>query len=74
MKPTADTPQTTQSDKIRAIVLRPTLSGAESARESEPRLEEARGLAEALDLEVAHAEVVALREISPRTYIGSGRV
>jgi GTP-binding protein HflX len=74
MKPTADTPHSTQTDKIRAIVLRPTLSGAESARESEPRLEEARGLAEALDLEVVHAEVVALREISPRTYIGSGRV
>lgn len=38
------------------------------------RLEEARGLARALDLDVVYAEAVPVRERSARTYIGGGRV
>lgn len=60
------------SEKIRAIVLRPLVG--ETQLRSTARLEEAAGLATALDLEVALAEVASLRQISPATYLGGGRV
>jgi len=71
MKPTPETPI---QDYNRAIVLRPLASVAESVRDGEARLLEAVGLAQALGLEVASAEAAPLRQISPRTYFGSGRV
>ena len=45
-----------------------------AARDASARLAEACGLAVALDLEVANAEAVTVREVSPRTFFGSGRV
>src|SRR5262245_31497287 len=72
MKPTPDTP--TPRDINRAIVLRPLASAEESIRDGEARLLEAVGLAQALGLDVAAAEAAPLRQISPRTYLGSGRV
>ncbi len=71
MKPTAETPI---QDLNRAIVLRPLADAADAALEGEARLLEAVGLAQALGLEVASAEAAPLRQISPRTYFGSGRV
>lgn len=71
MKPTADTPL---KDLNKAIVLRPLASAEESVRDGEARLLEAVGLAQALGLDVASAEAAPLRQISPRTYFGSGRV
>jgi GTP-binding protein HflX len=71
MKPTADAPP---KDLNRAIVLRPLASAEESVRDGEARLLEAVGLAQALGLDVANAEAAPLRQISPRTYFGSGRV
>jgi GTPase len=71
MKPTADTPL---KDLNKAIVLRPLASAVESVRDGEARLLEAVGLAQALGLDVASAEAAPLRQISPRTYFGSGRV
>jgi len=71
MKPTADTPL---KDLNTAIVLRPLASAAESVRDGEARLLEAVGLAQALGLQIAAAEAAPLRQISPRTYFGSGRV
>jgi GTP-binding protein HflX len=71
MKPTADQPT---KDLNRAIVVRPLSSAHESVRDGEARLLEAVGLAQALGLEVAAAEAAPLRQISPRTYFGSGRV
>src|SRR5262245_12034060 len=71
MKPTPDTPV---KDINRAIVLRPLASADESVRDGEARLLEAVGLAQALGLDVAQAEAAPLRQISPRTYFGSGRV
>jgi GTP-binding protein HflX len=72
MKPTpSDTPP---KDINRAIVLRPLASAVESVRDGEARLLEAVGLAQALGLDVAAAEAAPLRQISPRTYFGSGRV
>lgn len=71
MNPTADAPL---HDLNRAIVLRPLSSADESVRDGEARLLEAVGLAHALGLDVASAEAAPLRQISPRTYFGSGRV
>jgi GTP-binding protein HflX len=68
----------------RAIVLHPDLRHATRAglrdraaaepRDAEGRLEEARGLAQAIDLEVVHAEVCSLRAPKPATLLGSGVV
>lgn len=69
----AETPARATHDPIRAIVLRPIV-GELGARTAAARLEEASGLAVALDLEVALAEASPLRQISPRSYFGSGRV
>ncbi|MGD9980695.1 MAG: GTPase HflX [Hyphomonadaceae bacterium] len=71
MKLTAETPI---KDLNKAIVLRPLASAEESVRDGEARLLEAVGLAQALGLEVTSAEAAPLRQISPRTYFGSGRV
>ncbi len=56
-----------------ALVLHPDTGALEAARVS-ARLEEAAGLAEALDLETADARVEPLRRIEPSTYFGSGKV
>jgi GTP-binding protein HflX len=55
-----------------ALVIHP--ARANLARSPEARLEEAVGLALALDLKVAAAEVVPLRKIAPATLLGGGRV
>lgn len=63
------------SDRIRAIVLHPHLK---SERLDETaigaRVEEAVGLARAIDLEVVHAEAVALASWRPSTLVGEGTV
>ncbi|WP_395648284.1 GTPase HflX [Terricaulis sp.] len=71
MKPT---PEAGIKDINRAIVLRPLSVATDAARDGEARLLEAVGLAQALGLDVAAAEAAPLRQISPRTYFGSGRV
>ena len=43
-------------------------------RSAEARLEEALGLAAAIDLEVAHSEIVTVNAPRPATLIGSGKV
>ncbi|HVI28574.1 MAG TPA: GTPase HflX [Hansschlegelia sp.] len=59
------------------MVVTPILS---SRRADEPlrapaaRLEEAVGLAEAIDLDVAESRLVTLSEIRPSTYLGKGKV
>jgi GTP-binding protein HflX len=78
MRPTPETSSPINQNRIRAIVLRPQLtqSGKANAGARDPtlRLEEAVGLAEALELEVAHAELAPLRQITPKFYFGAGRV
>ncbi|HJS80636.1 MAG TPA: hypothetical protein VJ748_08420, partial [Vitreimonas sp.] len=71
MKPT---PEPAPKDLNRTIVLRPMAGTMETARDGEARLLEAVGLSQALGLDVAAAEAATLRQISPRTYFGSGRV
>jgi GTP-binding protein HflX len=56
----------------RALVVHPVRDG--QGRDPHLRLEEACGLAEALDLEVAHAEAAPLRAPKPGTLFGAGRI
>jgi GTP-binding protein HflX len=58
----------------RAIVVHPALKGAASARLPEARLEEARGLALAIDLDIRASLIAALTRITPATYLGHGKV
>ncbi len=67
----------------RAIIVEPWLKqapargptrGAAELRTPEARLEEAVGLARAIDLNVVQAGLVTLNEIRPATYIGKGKV
>ena len=62
---------------IRAVVIHPERSDAgasESSRQSLERLEEAVGLARALDLDVRGEEIVRIRKVTPATLFGSGKV
>ncbi len=56
----------------RAAILLPVLRGEASRRPPAARLEEARGLAEAIDLEVVFAEAVKIIRPRPGTLIGEG--
>lgn len=49
-------------------------AGALNARSPQARIEEAEGLARAIELAVIGAEIAPLREITPATYLGSGKV
>ena len=55
-------------------MIHPDREGRGSARQPEARLEEAAGLALALDLEVRETMVVGLRKLTPATLFGSGKV
>ena len=57
-----------------ALVLHPRSQRDTALRTPEARLEEACGLARALDLDVRAAEVVGLRTPRPSTLFGAGRV
>ncbi|ELR02719.1 hypothetical protein GMDG_08841, partial [Pseudogymnoascus destructans 20631-21] len=62
---------------IRAVVIHPERSdsgASESSRQSVERLEEAVGLARALDLDVRAEEIVRIRKVTPATLFGSGKV
>jgi GTPase len=59
----------------RALVLHPALKAErEAERTAEDRLDEAVGLARAIDLDIAHAEVVRLAGYRPATLLGQGVV
>ncbi len=57
----------------RALVIHPAGKAA-SSRTPEERIEEAVGLAAALDLDVRGAEVARLRSVTPATLFGRGKV
>ncbi|WP_286692003.1 MULTISPECIES: GTPase HflX [unclassified Brevundimonas] len=60
---------------VRALVLHPDRSaGRAGGRRPQDRLDEAVGLAQALDLDVRGQEVIALRRTTPATLFGSGKV
>ena len=56
------------------VVIHPELPGDKHARDAAARLEEAVGLAMALDLEVKGAEVARVRKTVPATLFGKGKV
>jgi GTP-binding protein HflX len=58
----------------RAIVLHPLRDRSGQLREPQSRLDEAAGLARALDLVVAEAAISPLRTSTPATLFGKGRV
>ena len=58
---------------IRAVVIHPE-GRSDSSRRPEERLEEAAGLARALDLDVRAEEIVRIRKVTPATLFGSGKV
>jgi len=45
-----------------------------AVRDSEARLEEAKGLARAIDLVIADALIAPISQIRPATYLGKGKV
>ena len=56
------------------LVIHPVLTGKErSERSLHASLEEAVGLAHAIQLEVSHAAIVRLQKVTPATYIGKGK-
>ena len=64
-------------DEMRAIVVVPVLKSAADAtkiRTPEGRLEEAIGLAHAIDLEITAGEIVTVSQPKPATLIGSGKI
>lgn len=65
------------STRTRALVVTPILTGRQAAstmRSPDARLEEAVGLALAIDLDVAASRLVTLSAIRPATFIGKGKV
>lgn len=58
----------------RTLVLHPVASNARVTRDTDSCLEEAVGLADAIDLNVVHAEAVKTARIKPATYLGKGVV
>jgi GTP-binding protein HflX len=57
-----------------AVVIHPDREGRGSSRDAEARLEEAVGLALALDLEIRETMVAPLRKLTPATLFGKGKV
>ncbi len=75
--------QIEETEPTRAAVLHPAMRGARKgdridqgspAIEPDARLEEAVGLALAIDLDIALAEIVPLAQMRPATLFGSGKV
>jgi GTPase len=67
----------TGSATARALVIEPVLRRVRTTvddRAPEARLDEAIGLARAIDLEVAHSGIVMLGALRPATYLGKGKV
>jgi GTP-binding protein HflX len=60
--------------RTRTLVLHPAVTGkARSDRSLQASLEEAVGLAAAIELDVVHASIARLQRVTPATYIGKGR-
>jgi GTP-binding protein HflX len=70
---------TDRSATGRALVIEPALRRAAARasageRSAKAKLDEAIGLARAIDLEVEHSGIVMLRALSPATYLSKGKV
>ena len=65
---------TNRAHASNAIVIHPVLPGSDQVRSPEANLEEAVGLAKAIELEVVHAASVKVNRPQPATLLGSGTV
>ena len=66
-------PELASGSRIRAVVLHPCAkSGGRDGRGPASRLEEAVGLAAAIDLEVVASEIVPIGKISAGRFFGTG--
>jgi GTP-binding protein HflX len=78
LSPTTSSVETGRAIVIEPWLKKPPVKGATRSssheRTPEARLEEAVGLARAIDLTVVEAGLVTLSEIRPATYIGKGKV
>lgn len=68
-----DHPTSTETGRQRALVIHPHLAGRQP-RSPQARLDEAVGLAAAIDLDVVRAETAPLREMRPATLFGGGKI
>ncbi len=64
----------TPTEQRTAVVLHPDIRGAAAGRAADSRLAEAVELAAAIDLAVAHAEIVRIGQVRPATLFGTGKV
>ncbi|MEM8935498.1 MAG: GTPase HflX [Pseudomonadota bacterium] len=62
------------SQRESAIIIHPALANSQSVRSPEARLAEATGLAAAIDLDIAGAEIIPVVQPRPATLIGGGKV
>lgn len=75
----SDRPSDTDGQRVesvgaRAAVIHPFVKSRPSSRTPEAALEEAIGLAEAIDLEIAFAETVSLTRLRASTLLGKGKI
>ncbi|NOX84142.1 MAG: GTPase HflX [Alphaproteobacteria bacterium] len=65
---------TLAAEQVSVIIIHPALKGAAGARLPEARLEEAAGLAAAINLCVVDTKVISVNRPRPATLIGGGKV
>lgn len=58
----------------RGLIVVPDIRGEAYAMSADERLEESKGLAAAIGIEIAHATIVTIRDVKPATLFGSGQV
>lgn len=61
-----------QNTSVKACVICPVIAGKPMRLSKESRLEEAKGLAEAINLDIVYAETVHLKEIKPAMFFSRG--
>ena len=61
-----------QQNPVRACVVCPIVASEMQSLSSESRLEEAKGLAAAINLEIVYTEALQIKEIKPATYFSRG--
>jgi GTP-binding protein HflX len=71
---TWDTSEQTTPTVGRCLVLHPALKGNPHRRDEDARLEEAVRLAEAIDLDIVHAEITPVSRPRPSTLLGQGAI
>lgn len=75
----SDRPSDTDGQRVesvgaRAAVIHPYVKSQSSSRTPEAALEEATGLAEAIDLDIAFAETVSMTRLRASTLLGKGKI